>query len=184
MLSFRAIGKGKAPSTGFLPAPIHGYSPESDGHDLAELLTRNRVYVQQPEAIRPTQYYTSAYQELLISETTPETAGSRMYLVESGGALVGSAHLNSIIRGDFQSASIADAIDQRHTGQGIGAASLRELIRIAFMDLDLHRRQGESLTDNIASQRLLQRCGFLHYSARLSTYPGPMAVTRTPSANK
>lgn len=113
------------------------HSPESDGHDLAELLTRNLLYVQQSEAVRPTEYYTSTYQELLISETTPETAGSRMYLIENGGALVGSAHLNSFIRGNFQSASVAYAVDQRHTRQGIGAAALRELIRIAFMDLDL-----------------------------------------------
>lgn len=34
---------------------------------------------------------------------------------------------------------------------------------MAFNELNLHRLQGETLTDNLASQRVLQRCGFTHY---------------------
>jgi ribosomal-protein-alanine N-acetyltransferase len=40
---------------------------------------------------------------------------------------------------------------------------LRELIGFAFGEFDLHRLQGETLTTNLASQRVLERCGFSRY---------------------
>jgi len=86
-----------------------------------------------------------------------------MYLIFPGNKLVSRAYLNSVIRGAFQSTSVAYAVDRRFTRRGIATASLRELIHIAFTEQNLHRLQGEVLTDNVASHRVLENCGFSHY---------------------
>ncbi len=42
----------------------------------------------------------------------------------------------------------------------MASAALGEIIGVAFGDLGLHRIQGETLLDNVASQRVLERNGF------------------------
>lgn len=137
----------------------------SDAGALADLLARNRRYFQTTEPIRSDEYYTAPFQERLIldAERARSTGTSNMYLIEVDEELVGRAYLNSIIRGAFQSASVAYAVDQDHTGHGIATGALSGLIRLAFTELNLHRLQGETLVDNHASQHVLARCGFIHY---------------------
>lgn len=137
----------------------------ADADALADLLTRNRVYFQTGEPLRPDEFYTPDHQAQVIrdAKNARQAGASVLYLIEDDGAVVGRANLNSIIRGAFQSASVGYAVDQAHPGRGVATAALRELIRIAFTELGLHRLQGETLVDNTASQRVLTNCGFVHY---------------------
>lgn len=95
----------------------------ADADALADLLTRNRVYFQTGEPLRPDEFYTPDHQAQVIrdAENARQAGASVLYLIEDDGAVVGRANLNSIIRGAFQSASVGYAVDQAHTGR----ASLR-----------------------------------------------------------
>jgi len=42
----------------------------------------------------------------------------------------------------------------------VATAALRQIVGVAFGELGLHRIQGETLLDNAASQRVLERNGF------------------------
>lgn len=129
------------------------------------MLTRNRDYSRTGEPLRSDEFYTREHQaEVIEAAQAARTAGTGfMFVMEDDGHVVGRANLSSVIRGAFHSASVGYVVDQGHTGRGVASAALRHMIDLAFRDLALHRLQGETLQDNRASQRVLQRCGFRHY---------------------
>jgi ribosomal-protein-alanine N-acetyltransferase len=47
-----------------------------------------------------------------------------------------------------------------HAGHGYTTAAVRAVVRYAFEDLDLHRVEAACQPDNIASRRVLEKCGF------------------------
>lgn len=136
-----------------------------DAHPLSDLLTRNRDYFRTGEPLRSDAFYTPAHQATVITaaRASGEEGSAYMFLIEDDGVLVGRANLSSVIRGAFQSASVGYAVDEAHAGRGIATAALRALIDIGFGRLDLHRLQGETVTGNVASQRVLAACGFQQY---------------------
>jgi len=133
--------------------------------DVQDLLSRNRDFFRTGEPIRPDAYYTPAAQLRVIEQATESRrAGTALtFVIEDDGQLIGRINLNSLIRGAFQSASVGYLMDQHMTDRGIATAALRQVIDIAFSELNLHRLQAETLTDNPASQAVLRRCGFVHY---------------------
>lgn len=132
---------------------------------LAELLTRNREHFATGEPARPSDFYTAAFQREVIARARQarDEGSGFLWLIEDDGELVGRFNLTSVIRGALQSASVGYLVDQRVNGRGIATAALREAIDFAFGELDLHRLQAETLTDNRASQAVLRKCGFVAY---------------------
>ena len=137
----------------------------ADAAPLADLLTRNRDHFADSGPLRDDHYFSAAGQAEVIetASRSAEAGTALMFLVETGGDLVGRMNLNSIIRGAFQSASVGYCVDRAVTGRGVATAALRLLVDVAFGDLALHRLQGETLSTNTASQRVLERCGFVWY---------------------
>ena len=48
-------------------------------------------------------------------------------------------------------------------GRGLATAAVRDVVRVAFEDLGLHRVQAETLLHNARSQRVLERAGFVRF---------------------
>jgi len=136
-----------------------------DAEPLAALLTRNRAYFRTGEPLRPDGFYTPKHQGRVLADAQSgrESGTGFMFLIEHDGALAGRASVSSVIRGAFQSGSVGYVVDEAQTGKGVATAALRGLIDVAFGDLNLHRLQGETLLDNVASERVLQPCGFVYY---------------------
>ncbi|MDA1359049.1 GNAT family protein [Glycomyces luteolus] len=83
------------------------------------------------------------------------------YAIEDDGRFVGQIFLNSIVRGPyFRSCSIGYWVAKSAAGRGIATEAVRLAKRLAFKDLGLARVQAETLVDNYASQKVLQRNGF------------------------
>lgn len=141
------------------------YADPADAEQVAAFLVRNRTYFQPSEPIRSDEYFTAVEQRRRLERAARERDEGRsaMFLIELDGDLVGRMNLGGIVRGAFQSAGVGYAVDQRCAGRGIATDALRQLVRHAFDELDLHRLQGETQTTNVASQRVLDRCGFEHY---------------------
>ena len=137
----------------------------ADAPALSALLTRNRAYFATGEPRRPDDYYRpERLAEVIAEAEAARAAGTALlFLIEEDGVLVGRANLSSVIRGAFHSASVGYVVDEAHTGRGVATAALRTLIEIAFGSLNLHRLQGETLVTNVASQRVLTACGFVHF---------------------
>ncbi|WP_324650212.1 GNAT family protein [Georgenia sp. H159] len=134
-----------------------------DARELAELLSRNRDYFRTGEPHRPEDYYTAEGQRALVGVALQaRDAGSgTTFVIESGGVLVGRIALSSIVRGAFQSGSVGYVVDRAAAGRGVATAALRQVVDVAFVDLDLHRLQADTLPENVASQRVLHKCGFV-----------------------
>jgi ribosomal-protein-alanine N-acetyltransferase len=87
---------------------------------------------------------------------------SLMICVRGSGAIAGLVNINSIIRGRFQSGSIAYAAFAPTAGQGYMTEGLALVVRYAFEQLQLHRLEAQIQPDNHASIKLVRRVGFRH----------------------
>ena len=71
--------------------------------------------------------------------------------------------MSQVQRGPFQSASLGDGLDARMLGQGLMTEALQAVVAQVFATgVRLHRLQAAVQPDNLASQRLLRRLGFVH----------------------
>lgn len=94
----------------------------------------------------------------------------RAYLVRHRpcGGTVGYVGISNIVRGAFQSAYLSYAAFSGHEGLGFMTTGVREVVRIAFHDLRLHRVEANIQPGNAPSIALVQRLGFMKegYSPR------------------
>lgn len=90
----------------------------------------------------------------------PLSAEGLLVCVRDTGAMAGNVNINSIIRGRFQSGSLAYAAFAPTAGQGYMSEGLDLVLRYAFEELRLHRLEAQIQPGNHASLRLVQRHGF------------------------
>jgi len=134
-----------------------------DAPVLAELQRLNRTYLAPWEPLRSDEYFTEGGQHAAIEQALTEYEQGRnlpYVILDEGADIVGRITLNGIVRGPFLSCSVGYWVSQSVSGRGVATAALREIIGVAFNELGLHRIQGETLLDNFASQRVLERNGF------------------------
>ena len=133
---------------------------------LARLTRANRAHLSDLGPLRPAEYYTDEGQGRAARAWLDAAEADLMWpmvILDADESLVGTINLNSIIRGAFQSASIGYWVTQGRTGTGVATAAVAAAKRVAFSELGLHRLQGETLVDNLASQRVLEKNGFVRY---------------------
>jgi [ribosomal protein S5]-alanine N-acetyltransferase len=133
---------------------------------LARLTRGNREFLAPTSPLRPEEYFTDEGQERAALESLPSAENGTalpMVIVDAAGNLVGTLNFNSIIRGAFQSASIAYWVSQDRNGEGFASAAVAAAKQIASDQLGLHRLQAETLVGNEASQRVLIKNGFIQY---------------------
>jgi ribosomal-protein-alanine N-acetyltransferase len=78
-----------------------------------------------------------------------------------GDEPIGSISITNIVRGRFQSANLGYSVDEAHQGKGIATQAVALAAECAFGELGLHRLEAGTLVDNAASQRVLEKNGFV-----------------------
>jgi ribosomal-protein-alanine N-acetyltransferase len=71
--------------------------------------------------------------------------------------------LSNIVRGAFQSCNLGYWVRATHQGRGLATATVADIMRLAFDELRLHRIEAGTLLHNRASQRVLERNGFVRF---------------------
>ncbi|MEU8461553.1 GNAT family N-acetyltransferase [Streptomyces sp. NPDC029003] len=89
--------------------------------------------------------------------------------VRETGAAAGTVHINSIIRGRYQGASLGYAAFAPSAGAGYMTEGLTATLHHAFTDLRLHRLEAGIQPANHASLALVRRLGF-HYEGISPAY--------------
>lgn len=91
-----------------------------------------------------------------------DSEGDQGFLVfdRESGELVGVVDLSQIIRGPLQSAFLGYYGSAGFEGRGAMSEAVRLVVRHAFNTLRLHRVEANIQPDNVASIRLVERCGF------------------------
>jgi ribosomal-protein-alanine N-acetyltransferase len=136
----------------------------ADAAALAALVRANREFLAPWEPLREEDYFTEAGQLADIERALQRhDVGNALpwVILDEGGAVVGRITLNGIVRGAFQSCSVGYWLSAAVGGRGLATAALRDIKATAFGELGLHRIQAETLTDNVPSQRVLARNGFV-----------------------
>lgn len=64
---------------------------------------------------------------------------------------------------------IGYVLDPAHAGQGLATEIARELLHVAFEELDLHRVISDTLAGNVASWRVLEKLGMRREKHALSS---------------
>jgi ribosomal-protein-alanine N-acetyltransferase len=128
---------------------------------LLDLRLRNRRHFAATEPLRDGDWFTLERQRReLEAEAAARAAGlSLTFGVFADGVLAGRLALTSIVRGAFLSAYLGYAIDESHSGRGIGTAAVVQAIDHAWA-AGLHRVQAAVSLDNPASKRVLAKVGF------------------------
>ncbi|QKG22870.1 GNAT family N-acetyltransferase [Actinomadura verrucosospora] len=99
------------------------------------------------------------YQAYLARYAQPDEE-SVLICVRGSGAIAGVVNINSIIRGRFQSGSVAYAAFAPTAGQGYMTEGLTLVVRYAFEQLRVHRLEAQIQPDNHASLTLVRKVGF------------------------
>lgn len=135
----------------------------TDAAALAAAYVRNRSHLAPWEPIRDEEFFTERGQSAVLTvleEYRRAGRAARWVLADPAGAIVGSMTLNSIVLGPFRNADLGYWIDGGLTGRGLASAAVELVCGMAANDLGLHRIQAGTCLDNVASQRVLAKCGF------------------------
>ena len=79
---------------------------------------------------------------------------------QKDGQVVGGVTLSNIRRQPAQAATLGYWVGEAYAMQGYMTEALEAVCNHAFSSLELSRLEAACLPDNIASRRLLERCGF------------------------
>ncbi len=139
-----------------------------DAEAMSSLLRRNRAFLAPWQPLRPERFFTDEGQQEATENALRQHARGTsvpLVIVDRLAEVVGTITLQSVIRGAFQSCSVGYWLSEHAQGQGLATTALREGVHMAFAELGLHRVQAETLPSNTASQRVLERVGFVHYGS-------------------
>lgn len=150
-----------------MPVPNHTrLLSVEDAAALTALVQSNRDFLAPWEPDRGEDYFTQAEQLRLIEAALAAHAAGTTHprvVLDEGGAVVGRINLNNIVRGPFQSASVGYWLSQSVRGRGLMARAVEEIVQIAFTELGLHRLEAGTIPENLRSQAVLQRAGFVRF---------------------
>ncbi|MBK6871050.1 MAG: GNAT family N-acetyltransferase [Kineosporiaceae bacterium] len=143
--------------------PLH----PDDAPRLAELLTRSRAFMAPFEPEREEDWFTVAGQALAVERSLAQQEAGQVVasaILSETGEVAGRINLNNIVRGAFQSCSMGYWLDEGHTGRGLASRAVAAMVRIAFVDLGLHRVEAGTLVHNTASQKVLLSNDFQQFA--------------------
>src|SRR5579883_438082 len=131
----------------------------------AELRSVSRDYlvpwepVWPPDALTETAYLRRV-RRLAMEWKTDE--GYSFHVFErAGGRLVGGIGMTQVRRGVAQAATLGYWVGQPFERRGYTTEAVRLISRFAFHALHLHRVEAACLPENLASQRVLEKAGFV-----------------------
>ncbi len=149
-------------------APIYAvrlFTPDDAGA-LAAYYVRNREFHRDSSPIAPAPFYTPEYQRQRLEAVMELLRQEREYRFgiftpqDDGELLIGTITLTAVERGAFSNGRFGYSIDGDHRNRGITTASLRQVMTFAFDSLGLHRLEANIMPHNVASRRVLEKCGF------------------------
>jgi ribosomal-protein-alanine N-acetyltransferase len=131
----------------------------------AELRSASRAYLVPWEPVWPADALTeTAYLRRvrrLAMEWKTDDGYSFHVFERAGGRLVGGIGMTQVRRGVAQTATLGYWVGQPFERRGYTTEAVRLICRFAFQSLQLHRVEAACLPENLASQRVLEKAGFV-----------------------
>ncbi|MFE0174592.1 GNAT family N-acetyltransferase [Streptomyces sp. NPDC059002] len=136
-----------------------------DAAALARAHRRNRAHLEPWDPERPAAFYTVQGQTDRIRGQLEEAGAGRSahWVLVDGGEVVGHTALSNIVLGPVRCANLGYWIDAEYLGRGLASGAAAAACEAADRQLGLHRVEAGTLLHNVASQRVLTKCGFKEY---------------------
>jgi len=135
----------------------------ADAAALARAYQRNFAHLERWEPIRPDEFYTEQGQYSRLKNFDAERAAGRVerWTFDQGdGEVYGSITLSGIELGIFLNARMGYWVDAALNGRGLATAAVNAVCGHARERWNLHRVEAGTNVENVASQRVLIKCGF------------------------
>lgn len=135
---------------------------QADGPALLQMELANRAWFERYIAPREEGFYSEAGVEAHIAQFLREFAQGRilpLVLLNHGGEICGRANLHEI---DGRSAKLGYRLAQQVCGRGLATRIALHLCELARHPYALQALHTSVAAQNLASVRVLQKCGFIH----------------------
>lgn len=136
----------------------------SDYSQWSDLRERSRAFLTPWEPIWPSDDLTRSGFRRRLRRYAEDIAEDRAYpfvvVREDDSALVGGVTLANVRRGIVQAGTIGYWIGAPFAGRGYMTSALRVLLPTLFGELNLHRVEAACIPSNLASVKVLEKCGF------------------------
>jgi ribosomal-protein-alanine N-acetyltransferase len=135
----------------------------ADAAALARAYDRNRAHLGPWEPIRGDDFYTEQDQLSrlkLLDEQRREGRTERWTFDGGDGEVYGTITLSNIELGSFLNARLGYWVDAALNGRGLATAAVSAVCDHARHRWNLHRVEASTNVENVASQRVLAKCGF------------------------
>ena len=138
---------------------------ERFAENLLQYYLRNKDYLEAYEPKREPLFFTLAYQETLLEQAMKAAdykAAFRFYCFIKADAqtIIGSVGLSHIVWGSFLSCFLGYRLDEQLQGKGYMTQAVNAVVHYAFQTMKLHRIEANIMPRNVASRRVLEKCGF------------------------
>ncbi|AHC18170.1 MULTISPECIES: GNAT family N-acetyltransferase [Paenibacillus] len=136
----------------------------NDAERLLEIRRENFDFFKPFEPERPEIYFTLEEQARLISNGLEAAQAGQgytfgLFLLENN-KLIGRMELSGVARGPFQNANLGYFVDPAYHGQGYATSAVKDIVRYALNELELHRIQAGVMPRNTPSNRVMEKAGF------------------------
>ena len=135
---------------------------EQDAADLLSLELRNKEFFQLYTGKREEHFYTLDGQSERIKRavvSADEDTGYH-YVILLDRKIIGIVLLSEVLRENLQSCWIGYFLDKVQNGKGYMTEAVRQVVDIAFDELEFHRLEAGVMPHNIGSIKVLQKAGF------------------------
>lgn len=136
-------------------------TPEN-AEELLEYYVTNKEHLRLFEPARDDSFYTLEVQRRSLVEIYKQflNGTSANFGIYKEKKLIGKLQISNIVMGVFRNAFVGYSIDKEEQGKGYMKEALQLAVKYCFRDLELHRIEASTLTDNLRSQAVLKACGF------------------------
>ncbi len=137
----------------------------TDAIQLADYYRRNESFHREWTPLKPDGYYTPAFQETWLRNyfqrhNRGEQYRFGIFTSTDPELLIGTITLAAVEREFFQNGRLGYSVDQQFCNRGVMTENLRKVMQFAFEKQGLHRLEASLMPHNIASRRVLEKCGF------------------------
>jgi ribosomal-protein-alanine N-acetyltransferase len=133
-----------------------------DAEPLAAAYDRNREHLERWDPVRwPIFYTTEGQRQDTEQRLEMQERGLFAMWVIAGpdGDIVGRANIQNIVRGTMQGGTVGYWVDKDHLRRGLARAAV-DFLGEQALELGLHRLEAGAMDENVASQRVLEACGY------------------------
>ncbi len=134
-----------------------------DAEALAAHFSRDAEAFARWDPERPPAFYTPSGQRSRIKNmlSKHDTGEAWPGVVLAGDAVIGQVTVQNILRHAWRKAELGYWIAVPHQGQGHATRAVSMAVRMMAAELGLHRGEAYTQTDNLGSQQVLRRNGFV-----------------------